>query len=64
VAQEQKIKTVNIKCAHCGHSFESGIGIADVRTFQVAILSGHKQRCPKCSQVNLCNKENMSYILE
>jgi hypothetical protein len=61
---ETKIKSVNIKCGHCGTSFRSPIFFGDVGSFETATTAGNKAQCPKCKRMIDCNKENMSYILE
>jgi hypothetical protein len=59
----QRIKSVSLKCPHCGHQFPSPIFITDVVAFETAVTSGNKTWCPKCRQKIDCNKENMAYVL-
>lgn len=59
----EKIKSISIRCHHCGHRFPSMIGTGDVQTFQKMLMAGNTQVCPKCLTIVACNKENMSYVL-
>ena len=60
-----KIKSVSLKCGHCGMQQPSAIFIGDTETFETIVTSGNTQQCrnPKCRQMINVNKENMAYTL-
>jgi hypothetical protein len=60
-----KIKSVSLKCGHCGTHQPCAIFCGDTQVFDTLTAAGNIQQCrnPKCRQMIHCNKENMSYVL-
>lgn len=58
-----KIKSVSVKCGHCGTVQPSGIFVGDTQSFETLVTSGNTQQCRNCGKIINMNKENMSYVL-
>lgn len=54
-----KVKSIEIKCSHCGTWFPSPIGFGDMSSFDSSTLIGNKVQCQNCQKMVSCNKENM-----
>lgn len=57
-----KVRSVRIRCLHCGKWFDSGIQFGDDRSFSTSTLEGNLQQCPRCHKMTGCNKENMDVV--
>lgn len=58
-----KIKSITLKCGHCGTHNKSMIFIGSTEILDALSTSGNTQNCVSCGNRIKCNKENYSYVL-
>ena len=57
------IKSITLKCGHCGASNPSAIFFASTEALESSTTYGNTQTCNSCGKTIKCNKENYSYVL-
>lgn len=58
------IKSITIKCGHCGTIFPSPIFVGTTEALDGSFLLNNRVRCPNaaCRQLIHCDKNNMSVL--
>lgn len=57
------IKSITLKCGHCGTYNPSMIFFGNTESLESSFTSGNTQQCISCRKMINCNKENYSYVL-
>lgn len=57
------IKSISLKCGHCGALNESAIFIDSTEMLDAMTSWGNTQTCNSCRKTINCNKENYAYVL-
>ena len=53
------VKSLEIRCEHCGEWFPSPIAFGGGESFDATRLTGNRVTCKHCGKWTGCNKENM-----